>query len=64
MEKETWKKCPACDIFTDGDEKSCPRYGAKEGHKLENVELNHEEVVNLRQQKKIFTKHQMVLIGI
>ncbi len=60
--KKTWRRCPICNIFTDSDEKNCPQFGAKEGHELEDIELNQEEVANLRRQGKLFTKH-MALIG-
>ena len=57
MEKKKWKKCLACDIYTDADENCCPLYGCCQGHELKEVSLFKEEIFNFLQQRKIFTKH-------
>jgi len=61
MDKEKWKKCPRCKIFTDSDEKRCPQYGELEGHKLIEVWLHFEDIINLNSQRRFFTKHRTAL---
>jgi hypothetical protein len=57
MKREQWKKCPLCGIFTDIDEKYCPRYGRKEGHELQIVELSKKDIKRFNKKGKILTKH-------
>lgn len=61
MEKEKWKKCLKCVIFTDADEKYCPQYGKLEGHELLEVWLRFEDIINLNAQRRFFTKHRAAL---
>ena len=57
MTKEKWKKCRACKIYTDFDEKKCPQYGRKEGHNLWPIELTELGIKRLYKSGKLLTKH-------
>jgi len=61
MDKERWKKCPKCVVFTDADEKYCPQYGKLEGHELQEVWLRSEDIINLNSHWRLFTKHRAIL---
>ena len=61
MDKERWKKCPKCKIFTDSDEKYCPQSGKLEGYELREVWLRFEDIINLNSQRRLFTKHRAAL---
>jgi RNA polymerase subunit RPABC4/transcription elongation factor Spt4 len=56
--KEQWKKCSHCQIITDLDEENCPNRGLEDNpHLLQIVELEKEELKQLRKARKIYTKH-------
>jgi len=58
LAREKWKKCKACGTITDIDEEKCPTRGLDNnpGHELEVVELDFNEVEELRRDRRIYTK--------
>ena len=55
--KERWKKCLACKLYTDFDEKRCPQYGLKEGHELKIRQLTNRGIKRLYRQGSLLTKY-------
>lgn len=62
MEKRQWNKC-SCGAVIDSGEQDCPnrRTNNDPAHRLQEVELNREEIKKLKEEKRVWTKHVAAL---